>query len=171
MALRVLLLALLLGSLDAEANGGRLQLARAPVGPYLVSVWTDPDPPRLGRLDVSVAVMTPPDGEPVLDAEVRLRVGPPGGRESAPPVTLRRGGGGNLLLHHEEVDLPTSGRSTLTVDVTGPAGRGAVTFSIDVLPRQGSAWVVAAISLLVMLGVGVVLFKRRFRAPRSRARR
>jgi hypothetical protein len=168
-ALRILLLILLLAALDAEANGGRLRLAREPAGPYLVSVWTDPDPPRLGRLDVSVAVMRPPDGDPVLDAEVRLRARPPGDRETPPPVTLRRGAGGNLLLHHGEVELLTDGRSALTVEVVGPAGRGAVTFSIDVLPRQGSAWVVAAIGLLMTLVVGFVLFSRRSRSRQGRA--
>ena len=61
----VALVLILLGSANAEANGGALRLARAPLGPYVVSVWTQPDPPRVGTIDVSVAVMAPGTGEAV----------------------------------------------------------------------------------------------------------
>jgi hypothetical protein len=159
--LLILGLLLLLASLDTEANGGRLRIAREPAGPYLVSAWTEPDPPRLGRLDVSVAVMRPPDGEPVLDAEVRLHYGPPGDRGASPPVTLHRGAGGNLLLHHGEVELTATGRSVLRVEVVGPAGQGAATFFIDTLPRQSLTWVLAVVGLLAIFVVVFVLFWRR----------
>ena len=57
----------------ARANDGTLRLSRATTGPYLVSAWTRPDPPRVGRIDLSVAVMKPDSGQAVLDAEVQAR--------------------------------------------------------------------------------------------------
>jgi hypothetical protein len=33
---------------DVGAHGGRVQLAKVPAGPYLVSVWTLPGQPRVG---------------------------------------------------------------------------------------------------------------------------
>jgi hypothetical protein len=56
----------------AFANGGTPRLNKTTAGPHLVSVWTAPDPPRVGRLDVSVAVMRPSTGEPALDAAARV---------------------------------------------------------------------------------------------------
>ncbi len=56
----------------AYAHGGKLQLARAPAGPYAVSAWTQPNPPRVGRLDVSVVVLRPDTGEPMEHVEARV---------------------------------------------------------------------------------------------------
>ena len=52
-------LAIVVPASETGAHGGRVQLAKVPAGPYLVSVWTLPDPPRAGSLDVSLAVMEP----------------------------------------------------------------------------------------------------------------
>ncbi|MFQ5434012.1 MAG: hypothetical protein ACE5FD_03965, partial [Anaerolineae bacterium] len=46
----------------------------APAGPYLISVWTDPDPLRMGEAHVTVAVTEPETESPVLDANVLVQL-------------------------------------------------------------------------------------------------
>jgi len=49
---------------SVSPNGGTLRLGHVTAGPYHVSAWTQPQPPRVGRLDLSVAVMFPDSGAP-----------------------------------------------------------------------------------------------------------
>lgn len=116
---------------SARANGGTLRLARVEAGPYLVSAWTQPDPPRVGQFDVSVAVMRPQDGTPVLDVATTVaaqHADDPTSRVSGPAV---RGGGGNFLLYHAELELPQPGRWRVSVAVQAPAGQGSASFEVD----------------------------------------
>lgn len=115
------------------ANGGTLRLNKAVAGPYLVSAWSQPDPPRVGGIDVSVAVMQPLTGEAVLDAWAHLRAESIEGGRIARAV-LERGGRGNRLLHHGELVIPSAGRWRFTVTAAGPKGRGQAAFELDVQP-------------------------------------
>lgn len=149
-----LLPAVLVGTLalapESGANGGTVRLARAAAGPYLVSVWTDPSPARVGFLDVSVAVMRPPKGEPVLDTRVRLHAAR--ATAATPPVSvvLALGAGGNLLLHHGEVELPTEGPWHFSLEVDGPAGHGQVALDLEVGPSRLPEWVLAGAGLALL---------------------
>ena len=75
-------LTLLLAHSTAWANGGTPRLTNAIVGPYTASVWTKPEPPRVGRMHVSVAVMRPQDSSPILDAHVQVAASPIQGQEN-----------------------------------------------------------------------------------------
>lgn len=118
------------------ADGGVLRLASARAGPYLVSAWTQPDPPKVGGwIDVSVAVMRPDTRAPVLDAEVPLSA-QAGGAETIARVKLERGTAGNLLLYHGELEVPVSGQWRLTLAIQGSEGHGWTAFDLEVLsPR------------------------------------
>ena len=137
----------------AEGNGGTLRVDRAPAGPYLVSVWTESDPPRVGWLDVSVAVMRLPDGEPVLDVEARLRAAMPAREDSERSVALARGGGGNLLLYHGEVEVPAPGRWSFTLEVAGPAGGGATAFDLEVREAAIPEWILVTVAVVLLSAV------------------
>jgi hypothetical protein len=139
--------------LPAGANGGTVRVAKAPVGPYLVSVWSQPEPPRVGRLDVSVAVMRPTTEEALLDARVALTAEPAGASANAATVTLVPGAGGNPLYYHRLVEIPAPGRWRLTVAVEGAAGAGQTAFELDVQPARSLAWGVA---LGVAIGLAVL---------------
>src|SRR5512133_2858159 len=58
------------------ANGGTVQLSNVRAGPYLVSVFTNPNPIRVGSVDVSVLVQQPGIPDVVEDAFVMVKVDP-----------------------------------------------------------------------------------------------
>lgn len=138
------LVALALAALarDTGANGGRVQLAKAPAGPYLVSVWTLPDPPRVGSLDVSLAVMEPRTERALLDATARLTATSHGGGASLARA-LERGASGNPILYHALLELPAAGPWQVTISVDGPAGSGQVDFDLAVERAPSILWSVA----------------------------
>lgn len=135
-----------------RANGGTVRLAKIPAGPYLVSAWTQPDPPRVGRLDLSVAVMRPQTEAPVLDATVQVRAERADGSGTPVTVALARGGGGNPLYAHAVLGVPAAGRWRMTVGVEGPSGTGAAAFELDVAPPRPLVWVLLP-GMLIGLGL------------------
>jgi hypothetical protein len=64
---------------------GTLQLNGDRVGPYALSVWTQPTPPRAGTCLVAVAVMRPDTHAPVPAVAVRVTAEPPD--RAGEPVT------------------------------------------------------------------------------------
>ena len=141
----------------APANGGTLRLANVTAGPHLLSVWTQPDPPREGRLDVGVAVMQPPQNQAILDAVVQVRAEPidGGARAAASPAT--RGAGGNLVLYHALLELPAAGRWRVTVMARSSLGAGHVTFDLTVERRSPLPWILGT---LVVAAALAWLFRR-----------
>lgn len=114
------------------ANGGTIQLSRAPAGPYEVTVLTSPSPLTVGVADVSVLVQRPGADEVVSDARVTVgteplaRAGPGGSFEATHEQAT------NKLFYAANVELPTAGRWRFRVHVTGPSGEGAVSFEAEV---------------------------------------
>lgn len=53
---------------------GSPQKINEPAGPYLVSVWTDPDPLRVDEVHVTVAVIDPQTQAPILDSRVTVQL-------------------------------------------------------------------------------------------------
>jgi len=136
------LVALAIGALanDTGAHGGRVQLAKVPAGPYLLSVWTLPDPARVGSLDVSLAVMEPRTERALLDTSARLTAAPVARSGAMLARELERGGGGNPILYHALLEVPTAGPWQVTVSVQGPAGTGQVAFDLAVEPAPSRLW-------------------------------
>jgi len=159
-------------SLHVQANGGKPRLKKATAGPYLVSVWTQPDPSQTGRVDVSVAVMRPPTAEPVLDAEVRLHAEAIQGTGTTATGVLERGTGGDRRLYHGDLEVPAEGRWRVTVAVEGPAGNGQAVFELDIRPSRPLTWafVVGGTALLFAAAIGSLwwLWARTVRRQRSR---
>jgi hypothetical protein len=114
-----LLLAVLLWCGVARADGGTLRLSRT-AGPFLVSVFTAPEPLRVGRADVSVLVQKQVNGEVQLGRAVALRLRAPDGAEQ----TLRASHAmaTNRLLQSAQLELSAPGQWHLEimVDHAGP---------------------------------------------------
>jgi putative membrane protein len=142
--------ALLIGQPAAWPNGGTPRLTRATAGPYLVSVWTKPEPPRVGRLHLSVAVMSPQDVVPmVMDARVRVAASPIHGQENLISANVSRTWG---LLYDADLERPTEGPWRINLQVEGKTGNGSTGFELDVKPPLKVDWpVVGAILVLAIL--------------------
>ena len=123
------------------ADGGLLR-ARQEAGPFIVSIFTAPEPLRAGPVDVSVLVQSS-DGEVLTDAVVDILL------ESATrPVERRRarathGAASNKLAQAAVVDLPAAGQWTLTVSVRVNGDAATVTCLLPVAPaasRMSLVW-------------------------------
>jgi hypothetical protein len=162
------LIALVVLPCVADGNGGTLRVSRAAAGPYLISAWTQPDPPRVGRLDLSVAVMAPDSGQAILGAAVRANATPTARQQIATSARLAIGEGGNPLLYHGNVDLPVAGAWRIVIEAGGPDGVGTTAFELEVRPPVPIAWPIAL--AVVALGAGGALWWARARRRRARPR-
>ncbi len=136
-----MLVLLLAAAGSARGDGGTLRLSER-AGPYRVSVFTAPEPLRVGPADVSVFVQDAGSGAAVGDAVVRLTLTPAaGGRGLSCDATAEQAV--NKLLRAAAVELPAAGTWDLEVDVEGPAGaaRCGVTLVVgEPLPRWRQMW-------------------------------
>lgn len=145
-------------------GGGALQLANAETGPYRASVWTQPDPIRVGVVHLTIAVSESPPpgvrdgetGEPVLDARVgvQLEAAEPRGEKLVAFAT--RENAVNKLFYEVDFNLPAEGRWQVTIEVQGPDGGGSAAFEIEVLPPSALARL-GTRYWPVLGGVGLVL--------------
>jgi hypothetical protein len=145
--------ALILGSLllagVARADGGVLRLSQAS-GPFVISLFTAPEPLRTGRAEVSVLVQA--RGTVVLDAAVELRVRAPDGTEQTLAVT--HAAANNQLLQSAFVELRTPGRWALFVTARQAGAAATVSYDLDVPPATASVaahWVPLALPALCIL--------------------
>jgi hypothetical protein len=119
---------LLLGGV-ARADGGALRLSRAS-GPFVISVFTTPEPLGAGPADLSVLVQARDGGAVVLDAAVALELHGPDGREQRLEAT--HAGATNRLLSAASVALPVPGRWRYQVTVRRGDAAATVAGAIDV---------------------------------------
>lgn len=167
-----LALVLLLPGRPAAANGGTLQVSRAPAGPYAVSVFTSPSPLRTGEVDVSVLVQRADADELVQDARVLVtaeELDHFGAPVEAPATHAQAT---NKLYYAAELDLLREGRWRFRVQVAGAAGEGTVGFEADVAPTTllDRPLLLVALALLPVLLL-VWWRSRARRRPRRPARR
>lgn len=151
----VLFLLLVAGAPAALAHGGGTpQLENAAAGPYVVSAWASPHPPRVGAYHVTVSVARPGDGgaagEPVLGADVTVRLTPRAAGETLTAQASNEAAD-NKLFYEADVELPAPGVYDVQVTVEGPDGRGEAGFAIEVQEGGGVNW-----GLVGAAGVGIV---------------
>jgi hypothetical protein len=145
MKARVLLVLGLLAPAIVRADGGAVRL-RGGSDQWMLTVFTAPEPLRVGVADVSVLAQRRDSGEALLDAEVTLTFSPPEGEPFTLPATRARAT--NKLLHSARVDLPVAGVWALSVTVR----RGG-----DVASVAGELPVAPAASRLAALAPGLAL--------------
>lgn len=149
----------------AAHGGGVLRIAAAPLGPYQLSVWTAPEPPRVGRVHVTVGLAAATDGAPVTGETVRVTAYGP---EGTAPVSSMATHEGALIpvLYEADLFLPTPGAWRFEVDVVGV---GSAEFSLQVGEAAPNWPLYGLIGVAVVVG-GWVLMVRGGR-QRSRRRR
>lgn len=157
----------------AAHGGGTPRLVNAPVGPYVVTVWSTPDRPLQGNnVHFSVAVAEadvaadgrPAPGGPVLDADVRLRLRSPGGREAIIPATLAEAGG--ELYYESDTVVDGEGAWEVVVAVQGPDGDGEAAFGLTVVAATPGGWYyIAGAAVVVALAGWLISRGERASAP------
>ena len=146
-------------------GGGTPRLTSEPTGPYLLSVWTAPDPVRAGELHLTVAVADPArDDAPVLAALVQVELRPRAAH--APPLSARADNeeGANKLLYEADLVLPAAGRWDVQVTVDEPAGQGAAQFELDVLAARTGNWPLFGGAGVTLAALLFLAFRRHRRA-------
>jgi len=157
-------------AISAGAHGGKQRLALAPAGSWVVSAWTSPDPPRVGRLDVSVAVLRSRTREPEPNAIVQVSARRPGANDTVRATAVLDPGGVfgffSMPLAHATLPLSAEGPWRITVAVSGTDGDGAATFEIDVAPPAAMPWTVLVATVVAMV-VAFMVWRVRPRDTRA----
>ena len=147
----------------ADAHGsGTLQLRSEPSGPYWVTVWTSPEPVRVGEMHVTIGVGDV-DGAPILDAYVEVEIANLRDDGLLLSGLARTENSANKLLYEVDFELAVPGIYIVTVMVSGDEGYGSSSFDLEVLVGNSYDWVV----VVCLVGCVVVFlswwfFKRRF---------
>ena len=142
-------------------HGGVVQLNRAAAGPYALSVWTQPTPPRAGRWQVDVAVMRA-GGVPVGDVAVHVRAESIGGPARPVETDAHRDTDPLGMRYRAGLSLATAGPWVVSVSVAGPEGIGTLSFPVDVEPARRDWWWLAALGA-AGLALAAVITRRRTR--------
>jgi hypothetical protein len=162
-------LASLLTATLAEADGGALIL-REERGPWIVTLLAEPTPLREGPAVLEVLVQSAATGEPMLDADVRLRL-TASGADHALEVQTHPDAAGNRLFRGARLYLPSPGPCQLEVLVTSSDHHETLRAPVDVAPRQGPARRYWTYILATPLGVALLaLHQARSLAGRGRRR-
>jgi hypothetical protein len=161
----LIILGLVVGSITTTFahGGGTSQLVNADVGPYQLSVWTQPDPLQVGTAHLSVAVFEPPTSiashtdTPVLEATVEITIEPLDHTSETVVTQATHQSAANKLLYEADVEIPTEGQWLVTVSVDAPIGNGKASFEISVLPAPSyNWWIYIGICLGIAVGSWVV---------------
>jgi hypothetical protein len=103
------------------ADGGAV-LSRQESGPFVITVFAAPVPLRAGPIDLSVLVQTRDALDPVLDADVSIRLD--GASEML--AAASRSKAQNKLLYAAALHLPQPGEWKYTVSVRSVKGEAAI---------------------------------------------
>jgi methionine-rich copper-binding protein CopC len=136
-------------------HGGVVELNRAPAGPYLLSVWTQPSPATVGAWHIDIAVMGE-SGVPITGATVRVRMEPLDSGATAPvEAEARRDADPLGVRYRASLTLGAAGPWQASVAVTGSAGSGSLAFPVDVEAAGRSWWLTGlGVAALVLLATG-----------------
>jgi cytochrome c oxidase assembly factor CtaG len=134
-------------------HGGEVRLMEK-AGPFVITVFSDPTPLRVGPVDISVMVQDGDSGRPILDAEVTVRLQERG--TGGPPIITQatRQNATNKLLYAALVNLPAPGLWGLQVTTQYQEQAADVTCMVTAAaPRSTlrSRWPYAAL-LSAMIG-------------------
>ena len=151
----------------ALADGGRLRFREA-AGPFVVTLFTTPDPLTAGRADFSVAVEQA--GKLVEDAQIDLI------------LTRAEGPGGTLVVHATHAaatsrwleaanfSLPAAGVWRVTVRVQRGAEAGACSGEVEVRAARAQPWMWDVLPV-PLAGLLLLLHRNRKRKYRQKRRR
>lgn len=150
-------------------GGGRPQIVREPAGPFLVSVWSLPDPLTVGEVNLIVLVTSSEEGsldQYVLDADIGLALTHD---RSGEVVTAQatHDEAVNKLFYESYFDVESGGGWTGEVTVTAGGQSGTAEFPLEIEGPEpaGINWTLyGGIAVAVVAG-GWFLLQARRRPP------
>lgn len=148
---------LILGVIVRPVSGhaaGKMQLASEPAGPYKLTVWTSPDPARVGELHVATAVVMAEDASPVLDAAVVIELIPDSGDGPVLSAPATTDDSDNKFLYEAIFEPVSSGLYLVKVSINGANGEaGDAAFDLELEPATSfdPLWLIP-----VLLGLGAI---------------
>lgn len=155
MAAASLVALLLLFAPPLGANGGTVRISRAPLGPYVVTIYSSPTPLRTGEVDVSVLVQGADDG--VLAPPITVEARPIGLAEGVHPDPIRheatRGQATNKLFQAAKFEVSEAGEWEFTVEV-GDAGSLSFQATVAKTTLLDRPYLLALLVLLPLLVLG-----------------
>lgn len=122
------------------ADGGTIQL-RKEAGALLITVFASPSPLSAGPADISVLLQKRNGLDPVLDADVAMRLRTDAPNTEIPEIHARptRQQAQNKLLYAAPVTFSESGKWRLAVTIFHDGVRTNATGTIDVAPAPEKA--------------------------------
>lgn len=152
-ALLLVLVSSLTHGLGLAHGGGAPRLVNVPVGAFVMSAWTNPDPLRVGVVHITVSLAETAalegDNQPgatALGQAIALTIVPmDGGAPITTAVTHEQAT--NKLFYEADVTIPSAGSWVFALVVNGSAEQH---FTAEVLPGRSS---VALLGLAAAVGV------------------
>lgn len=139
------------------ANGGKVRISRAPVGPYFVSVYSAPTPSRTGQQDVSVLVQDSADRQ--VDVPLTLEVVQAGAAGPGRTFRVTRQAATNKLFKASKFAIEEPGEWVFRVRI---ADLGEVSYraTVERSTILDHPYLLAALVLVPMLLVGWLVSRR-----------
>jgi hypothetical protein len=155
-------------SAAAHADGGRLRM-HEPAGPFVVTLFTTPDPLRAEEADFSVALERAGTGELVSDADITLRLTPEEGERGAIELQATRQAATSAFMQAADVKLPHAGNWKVMVLVKRGVESGSCETTVDVrpaLPIGGQIfWEILLVPFAILIFAVHRWLKRKQRRP------
>lgn len=148
-----------------RADGGAVLLHQE-AGPWIVTVFLSPAPPRAGSLDLSVLLQRTGSTDPVLDAPVQLRL-THGDSAILAPATHARAQNKMLYAATVPLDEPGDWRYSVTI---GSQPSVTVSGSMAVAPREPKLEAYSGYLAFPFVCLAVFALHQRLRYARAAAR-
>jgi hypothetical protein len=163
-----LLVAVLTASPLLWADGGTVILQKRS-GPFMITLFSEPTPVRVGRADLSVMCQKAEDNSPILDAKVLLHLRrPPHGADIIEfTLPAKHENASNKLLYAAALDLPSPGNWKVNVDVERNGILASVGGSLTVLEKQPAIVTYWPFFIIVPLVALLFAINRRLRRGRE----
>ena len=143
----------------ASANGGQIRVDEAQLGPYVVSIFTDPSPIRVGTVDISTLVEDQATGELVADVEVVITAEPITANAEPGTWIASQDQSDDLRYISAKFELPSAGRWQINVSVEGEEGGGNTSFEVVVENQRGFGLLQIIIGLMALpIIIGIIWY-------------
>lgn len=151
-------------------GGGAPRLINEAVGPYILSAWTNPDPPQVGRLHVTAALADAASGEPVTTPEITVYARAP--HHDVIEATMSHEDAVTPYFYDADFEIPYTGDWTIELQIREGDWEGKASFPLYIEPAPINKNIIrlAAFATLVVLGLGWWFWGRHPRKKRTRKR-